>query len=115
MDKKKLMKLADSYRKKADAAYQNYQETGATRYCNSYHRNDDLAEALQIAANAADEHNALIAIRGELAHFAFRAAMATSKHRTESEKSELAAALASGIVVYGRMHGFISEKSDAGR
>ena len=112
---KKLMKLADSYRKKADAAYQNYQETGIARYYSAYHRNEDLADALQIAANAADEHNDLIAIRGELAHFAFRAAMATSKHRTGPEKAELAAALASDIVICGRMHGFINEKSDAGR
>lgn len=110
MDKKNLMKLADSYRKKADAAYQNYQETGITRYYNIYHRNDDLADALQMAANAADEHAALIAIRAELAHFAFRAAMATSKCRTEPEKAELAAALASDIVTYGRMHGLIREK-----
>ena len=108
MDKKKLMKLADGYRKKADTAYQNYQETGATRYYNSYHRNDDLAEALLIAANAADEHTALTAIKAEMAHFAFRAAMATSKYRTESEKAELAAALASDIAASGRMHGFIS-------
>ena len=114
MDKKELMKLADSYRKKADTAYQNYQETGITRYCNIYHRNDDLAEALQMAANAADEHTALIAIKAELAHFAFRAAIATSKHRTEQEKAELAAALASDIVICGRMYGLISE-SEAGR
>ena len=110
MDKKKLIKLADGYRKKADTAYQNYQETGATRYYNSYHRNDDLAEALLIAANTADEHTALTAIKAEMAHFAFRAAMATSKYRTESEKAELAAALASDIAAYGRMHGFISEE-----
>ena len=115
MDKKKLMKLADSYRKKADVAYQNYQETGITRYYSTYHRNEDLADALQMAANAADEHNALIAIKGELAHFAFRAAMATSKHRTKSEKAELAAALSADIAVYGRMYGLISEESAAGR
>lgn len=63
-----------------------------------------------MAANAADEHSALIAIRAELAHFAFRAAMATSKYRTEQEKAELAVALASDIAVYGRMHGLISEE-----
>lgn len=107
MDKKKLIKLADSYREKADAAYQNYQETGVTRYYNIYHRNDDLAEALQMAANVADEHTALIAIKAELAHFAFRAAMATSKYRTEPEKAELAAVLASDIAAYGRTHGLI--------
>lgn len=112
MDKKKLMKLADSYRKKADAAYQNYQETGIARYYSAYHRNEDLADALQAAANAADEHNALIAIRGELAHFASRAAMATSKYRTEPEKAELAAALASDIAVYGKMHGLISKEQE---
>ena len=39
--------------------------------------------------------------------------MATSKHRTEPEKAELAAALASDMVIYGRMYGLISE-SDIG-
>ena len=32
MDKKKLMELAERYQHKADTAFQNYQETGITRY-----------------------------------------------------------------------------------
>lgn len=109
MDKKKLIKLADSYRKKADTAFQSYQETGIARYYNTYHRNDDLADALQMAANAADEHAALIALKAEMSHFASHAAMATSKYRTEPERAELAAALASDVAAYGRLQGLIGE------
>lgn len=38
--------------------------------------------------------------------------MATSKYRTEPEKAELAAALASDIAVYGKMHGLISKEQE---
>lgn len=60
MSKKELMKLADSFQKKADTAFQNYQETGASRYDSAFRRNEDIAAALRAAAEAADEHNAYI-------------------------------------------------------
>lgn len=46
MDKKKLMELAERYQHKADTAFQNYQETGITRYDTARRNNEDMAEAL---------------------------------------------------------------------
>lgn len=40
MKKEELLKLADSFQKKADAAFENYQETGMSRYGNAYRRNE---------------------------------------------------------------------------
>ena len=45
MDKKKLMELAERYQRKADTAFQNYQETGITRYDTARRNNEDMAEA----------------------------------------------------------------------
>lgn len=41
MDKKKLMELAERYQCKADTAFQNYQETGITRYDTARRNNED--------------------------------------------------------------------------
>ena len=49
MDKKKLMELAERYQRKADAAFQNYQETGITRYDTARRNNEDMAEALRLS------------------------------------------------------------------
>lgn len=73
MSKKELMKLADSFQKKADTAFQNYQETGASRYDSAFRRNEDIAAALRAAAEAADEHNAYINLKMEMSNFASRA------------------------------------------
>lgn len=43
MSKKELMKLADSFQKKADTAFQNYQETGASRYDSAFRRKVEQA------------------------------------------------------------------------
>ena len=48
MDKKKLMELAERYQCKADTAFQNYQETGITRYDTARRNNEDMAEALSV-------------------------------------------------------------------
>ncbi len=64
MNKEELKNLADKYRKKADTAFQNYQETGVTQYGSSFRRNEELADALRMAADAADEHFAYISLKG---------------------------------------------------
>ena len=56
MKKEELMKLADSFQKKADAAFENYQETGMSRYGSAYRRNEELADALRPAVG--DSHHA---------------------------------------------------------
>lgn len=68
-----IEKLVDRYQAKADKAFNNYQETGVQRYQNDWHNNEDLADALRIAAGAADEHNSLISLRSDMANIATKA------------------------------------------
>lgn len=70
MTKTELEKLAEQHQRKADTAFQTYQETGMTRYETAYQKNEDMAEALRMAANAADDHDKLIHLRGVLSQLA---------------------------------------------
>lgn len=109
MRKEELMKLADSFQKKADTAYQNYQETGASRYDSAYRRNEDIATALRAAAEAADEHQAYINLKMEMSNFASRARRAMLS-ASEEEKAELTEALIRDVVSSGRLHGLIGKE-----
>lgn len=106
MDKEELLKLADSYQKKADSAADNYQKSGISRYGNAARRNEKLADALRMAAGAADEHQAYIAMRGHMSNFAWRARMA-SIAETVAKRDELLDALVRDLVSYGRLFGLI--------
>jgi len=108
MKKEELLKLADSFQKKADAAFENYQETGMSRYGNAYRRNEELADALRMAAGAADEHNAYIHMKGQMSNFASRAQMASTAD-TEEKRCELIDALVRDLVSFGRMFDLIGE------
>lgn len=105
MNKKQLMQMAEKYQAKADKAYQAYQETGITRYNTEQRKSEDLAQALRAAANAAEDYNKLIALRGEIASLAVAAKRAISS-QTEREKELelvakelLAAASMFGIII----------------
>ena len=76
MDEKKLLELAERYQRKADTAFQNYQETGITRYDTARRNNEDMAEALRMAASAKEDHDRMIHLRGVLSQLAWRAAEA---------------------------------------
>lgn len=67
MTKEELSALADKHQEKADKAYQNYQATGASRYDRERYKNEDLADALRMAAYAADDHMALVSLRCDIA------------------------------------------------
>ena len=108
MKKEELLKLADSFQKKADAAFENYQETGMSRYGSTYRRNEELADALRMAAGAADEHHVYISMKAQMANFACRA-KAASVAETEEKRSELTEALVRELVSYGKMSGLIGE------
>ena len=49
--------------KKAEKAYRNYQETGITRYSREMRNNEDLADAIRMAARAADDSHKLVDLR----------------------------------------------------
>ena len=107
MTKVELEKLAEKYQKKADDAFRNYQETGITRYGTSYRNNEEMADALRMAASAADEHAALYSLRGQIANFAWRAKLISSPDKTDEEVAELTYALIRDIVSYGKLLGLI--------
>ena len=73
MNKSELLQLAEKYQHKADQAYRNYQETGISRYDNERRKNEDLADAMRMAAAASDEHHALVHLRGAVALLAAEA------------------------------------------
>jgi len=88
MEKAELEALAEKYQNKADTAFQNYQETGSSRYETVYRTNEDMADALRMAAGAADDHRALVSIRAELSILASSAsAVAKADEKTKLEKA----------------------------
>ena len=70
---KELEAMIERYDAKAEKAYMNYQETGMSRYDRERARNEDLADALRIALNAADDHSAAVDLRCNLVDLGHRA------------------------------------------
>ena len=70
---KELEAMIERYDAKAEKAYRNYQETGISRYDRERVRNEDLADALRMALNAADDHSAAVDLRRNLADLGHRA------------------------------------------
>lgn len=106
MNKEELLVLAEKFQAKADAAAENYQDSGMSRYGSAARRNEDIAEALRMAAAAADEHHEYIGMKAEMSNFAWRASMAFTA-QTEDEKNKLMDALIRDLAAYGRMMGLI--------
>lgn len=89
MKREELEKLAEKYQQKADKAFQNYQETGMTRYDREHRTNEDLAEALRMAARAADDSSRLVDLRVTLAELGSRAATELNFGTDETRKGVL--------------------------
>lgn len=104
MKKEELLALADKYQAKADTDFQNYQETGLTRYGTSYRKNEEMAYAFRMAANAADEHYAYIALKAQMATFVQRAQ--ELKYTDDEKKEARTEALLRDMVAYGVLQGF---------
>jgi hypothetical protein len=96
LSKAELGKLAARYQEKADRAYQNYQETGISRYDRERRNAEDLAEALRAAANASEEHSALSSLRAEFVWIAGQADAALA----ENAPREILADILENIVSY---------------
>lgn len=107
MTRKELERLAEKHQKKADTAYQNYQETGITRYSTTYRNNEDLAEAFRMAANAADDHAKLVALKGDLSQLA--AAAVRVKYAPEDLKQARMQSVMDDLLALARMHGLIRD------
>lgn len=70
---KDLEAMIEKFDAKAEKAYRNYQETGMSRYDRERTRNENLADALRMALNAADDHIAAVDLRCNLADLGHRA------------------------------------------
>lgn len=102
MCKAELEALAEKYAAKAEKAYQNYQETGISRYSREYQNAEDLFFAFQAAANAAEEHAALLGMQTVMHNLAGRAQKADTEEKARAVLEEL--------VSYARMMGLVREE-----
>ena len=107
MEKTELEALADKYQKKADTAFYYYQETGMARYDREHCKNEDMADALRMAAQAAEDHHALIAIRGEMSILA-SAAERVRDYEGEG-KQEKALEVLDDLIAVAKIYGLIGK------
>lgn len=112
--KEDLYKLAESYDKKADSAFRAYQETGLTRYGTTYRKAEDMADALRVAAGAAEEHAAYINLKTEMSNLAWRAATVMRKDLPPEDRARRAESLIADIAALGRLLGLIAPEKEAG-
>lgn len=73
MTKVEIAVLAEHWQDKAYRAMDRYQESGLARHNREREQAQDLADALQIAASAADDHSELISLRGAVYCLAVKA------------------------------------------
>lgn len=73
MTKVEIIALAEHWQAKADRAMARYQEDGLARHNREREQAQDLADALRVAANAADDHSELISLRGAVYCLAVKA------------------------------------------
>ena len=66
MTKSEIAALAEHWQVKADRAMERYPESGLARHNREREQAEDLANALRIAANAADDHSKLIGLQSSL-------------------------------------------------
>lgn len=109
MDRKSLEALADKHQAKADRAYRNYQETGISRYDNERRKNEDIADAMRMAAAASDDHQKVIHLRATLADLSAKAAHI--EYMPEDQKPKALESLRKNLLAMARLEGIRSDLS----
>lgn len=87
MSKAELEVLAEKYEAKAARSYQNYQETGISRYDREYRNADSLASAMRMAANAEGNYSKLVNLRGSMSMLASKAQVALKEQEDKQESA----------------------------
>ena len=105
MTKAELETLSERWRNKSESALERYQETGTQRYYREYCNAEDLADALKMAADAADALADNIHTKAQLANFAYKAWLI--EHTEEAEKAQKTKELLTELISYGVMNGVI--------
>lgn len=105
MTEEKLYAMAEKYQAKADRAYQSYQETEITRYDRERRNAEELADALRMAAGAADDHLKLTRLRVEVSDLAGLA------ERAKNDPAQLET-LRRSLLIIAQSHGLIGKEDD---
>lgn len=107
MTKVEIIALAKKWEAAAQRAEARYQDSGAARHLREKEQAEDLAAALWMAADAADDHEALIGMRSALnglaakAHAALDALPAADRADDRTILTDLARSIISDARVYG--------------
>lgn len=96
MDVKRMETLAASYARKSEAAYMRYQQTGGAHQFWEYRHYDEIAEAINIALAAAEDHQKMVNYRLYIGEWA-------TKAKRIKENGDDAGALLSSIIAVGGM------------
>ena len=107
MTKVELITLAERWQAKADRAMDRYQEDGLARHNREREQAQDLADALQIAASAADDHSELISLRGAVYCLAVKAHTAVDALDAPDRASDrdILTDLARNVISTARLYG----------
>lgn len=107
MTKVELITLAERWQAKADRAMDRYQEDGLARHNREREQAQDLADALRVAANAADDHSELISLRGAVYCLAVKAHAAVDALDAPDRASDrdILTDLARNVISTARLYG----------
>ena len=111
MTKVEIVAMAERWQAKADRAMERYQEDGLARHNREREQAQDLADALQIAASAADDHSELISLRGAVYCLAVKAHAAVDALDAPDRASDrdILTDLARNVISTARLYGVDSE------
>ena len=124
MTKVEIIALAEKWEAAAQRAEARYQDSGAARHLREKEQAEDLSAALWMAANAADDHEALIGLRSALnglaakAHAALDAKAHAALDALPADRANdrtILTDLARNVISSARLYGVDSELSPAGR
>ncbi len=107
MTKVEIAVLAEHWQDKAYRAMDRYQESGLARHNREREQAQDLADALQIAASAADDHSELISLRGAVYCLAVKAHAAVDALDAPDRASDrdILTDLARNVISTARLYG----------
>lgn len=107
MTKVEIVALAERWQTKADRAMERYQEDGLPRHNREREQAQDLADALRVAANAADDHSELISLRGAVYCLAVKAHAAVDALDAPDRASDrdILTDLARNVISTARLYG----------
>lgn len=117
MTKLEIIALAEKWEAAAQRAEARYQDSGAARHLREKEQAEDLSAALWMAADAADDHEALIGLRSALNSLAAKAHAALDALPAEDRADDQAILtdLARNVISTARLYGVDSELAPAGR